>query len=167
MNFIFENMLFILAGLMFLGFGISGWFLFVLAKKIKILFGGQISQDEAGFQKDLIRRLSKAEAKLEEFEPRIDLLEEISKISVQKVGFLRFNPFQDIGGDASFVLVMLNRQNDGVIITSLYMREGIRIYAKKVEAGKTKQRLSQEEEKVLQETLNQKVEIPSHGKRLA
>lgn len=153
MEIILQNQFLILAGLFILGFGITGWFLLDLTRKTKILFGGTASKDEAGLQKDLVRRLAKTEAKLEEFEPRVKLLEEISQISVQKVGFVRFNPFQDTGGDNSFVLALLDRKQNGVLISSLYMREGIRLYAKRVEGGRTKQQLSEEEARVLQEVL--------------
>lgn len=134
---------------------VLGWFVFDLRKKVKILFGGGESK-EKDFQKDLVRRLTKAEVKLEGLEPRLNLLEEISKTSVQKVGFLRFNPFNDTGGDNSFVAALLDRENNGIIITSLYLREGMRLYAKRVTGGKTAQQLSEEEDKVLKETVQRK-----------
>lgn len=152
MSFIQENQFFILLGLIAASAGLLGWFIFDLQKKVKIIFGGE-AKSGGDLQKDLLRRLTRAEVKLEEIEPRLNLVEEISKISVQKVGFLRFNPFADTGGDNSFVLALLNRENNGVIISSLYMREGIRTYAKKIEAGKSRYPLSEEENKVLDETI--------------
>lgn len=147
-----DQQFFILLGLIIVLSGIAGWFLFDLKKKVGILFGGG---DKKGgdLQKDLVRRIARTEAKLEEIEPRLNLVEEISKVSVQKVGFLRFNPFNDTGGDNSFILAMLDRKNNGVILTSLYTRDGMRIYAKHVEEGKTKQQLSEEEHGVLEETI--------------
>ncbi len=52
-----------------------------------------------------------------------------------KVNVLRFNPFEDIGGDQSFVLAILNNNNDGAIITSLHNRDITRIYAKPIKNG--------------------------------
>lgn len=142
---------FILLGLLTTGLAVTAFFLFDLKKKVEKLYG---TGDDTNFEKNLVARIAKIEAKLEEIEPRLKLTEEISKISVQKVGFLRFNPFQDTGGDNSFLLVMLNRENSGIVLTSLYMRGGMRIYAKSVERGKTKQQLSDEEKRVLEETIN-------------
>ena len=81
------------------------------------------------------------------------MLEKISHVSIQKVGFLRFNPFQDTGGDQSFILTLLDRDNNGVLISSLYARGGVRIYAKNIERGKAKHPLSKEEKEVLEETI--------------
>lgn len=150
MSLDFQNQIFILAGLAIAGFLAAAFFIFDLRKRLKKLYGGAKAGD---LEKNLVSRVARAEAKLEEIEPRLKLVEEISQISVQKVGFLRFNPFQDTGGDNSFVLVMLDRENNGVLINSLYLREGIRLYAKKIEAGKTRQQLSEEEKKVLEETV--------------
>lgn len=147
-----QNYFFILFILMAAGFAVISRFLFIFAKKIKILYG-ETAQSEDDFQKDLIRRLAKTETKIEEMEPRVALVETLSRMSVQKVGFLRFNPFQDTGGDNSFVLALLDHQNNGVIISSLYTRGGMRVYGKAVTAGETKYPLSEEEKNVLMDTI--------------
>ena len=151
MEVIIQNQFFILLGLLAAGFGITAFFLLDLKKKVGKLYG---TGDNADLEKNFVSRIARTETKLEEMEPRLKLMEDISKISVQKVGFLRFNPFQDTGGDNSFLLVMLDRGNNGIMLTSLYMREGMKIYAKSVEHGKTKQQLSGEEKKMLEETVN-------------
>lgn len=124
-----------------------------LKKKIGVLFGTGDGRGE-NMEQETLRRIAKAEAKLENIEPRVDMLEVIAKISVQKVGFLRFNPFQDTGGDQSFILTMLDKENNGVLISSFYSREGTRLYAKEIAGGKSKYPLSEEEKKVLEETIN-------------
>jgi hypothetical protein len=66
--------------------------------------------------------------------------------SVHKVGVVRFNPFKDLGGDQSFSIALLDGQSNGVVISSLHTREGNRVYAKKIEKGKTvKHPLTEEE----------------------
>lgn len=152
MNWTIQYQLFILLGLILTGFGVCAWFLADFSKKFKKLFGG--NADPKDTYTDLIRRVAALETKIGEAEPKVKFLEEISRVSIQKVGFLRFNPFTDTGGDQSFSLVLLDGINSGVIITSLYMRDGVRIYAKRVEQGKTKQQLSREEKGVLEETIS-------------
>ena len=146
-----QNQLFILGGLFIVGSALMAWFVLGLSKGVKKLYG---ASKEGDLSKNLIGRLARTEAMLEEFEPRLETIEKISKISVQKVGFLRFNPFQDTGGDQSFLLILLDRENSGVVISSLYTREGVRIFAKQVEKGKSKHKLSEEEKSVLEETIN-------------
>ena len=63
-------------------------------------------------------------------------IEEISHSYFQRLGIIRFNPFERIGGDQSFVLALLNKEKTGVVINFLYTREGMRVYAKRVESGK-------------------------------
>lgn len=71
---------------------------------------------------------------------------EHSKIPLQKVGLVRFNPFERVGGEQSFVLSLLNDHNSGLVINFIYTREGLRTYIKKVKAGKgEKYELSDEE----------------------
>jgi len=122
-----------------------------IRQKMKKLFGGETLGEDV--QKDVIRRIARFEAKLEEIEPRLGVVEAISKISVQKVGFARFNPFKDTGGDQSFIAVFLDRSNNGMVISSLYMRDGMRVYGKNIERGTSKYPLSEEEQKVVEETI--------------
>jgi len=68
---------------------------------------------------------------------------------VQKVGVVRFNPFGDIGGNQSFVVALLNNSSSGVVIQSLYSRDGMRIYAKQIKEGKSEYTLSKEEEEAI------------------
>lgn len=54
-----------------------------------------------------------------------------------KISLTRFNPFDNVGGDQSFILVLLDNVNSGVIITSLHNRNNTRIYAKQIKNGKS------------------------------
>jgi hypothetical protein len=73
-----------------------------------------------------------------------------SRRFLQKVSLVRFNPFADTGGDQSFALVMLNEENSGFIMTSLYSRSGARWYIKTIHQGKAVEyKLSKEEEAAL------------------
>lgn len=81
-----------------------------------------------------------------------DILE--NKKHFQRLGFLRYNPFTDTGGDQSFSAAFLDDNGDGIMISSLHSRENTRLYAKKVEEGKVvSQALSKEEQEVLKEAL--------------
>ena len=73
---------------------------------------------------------------------------------LQKLGFKRYNPFTDTGGDQSFSAAFLDDNGDGIMISSLHSRENTRLYAKKVEGGKvTSQALSKEEQEVINEAI--------------
>lgn len=146
-----QNISLIFALLGVIGSLTLAWFFVDARKKITTLFGGHGAPED--MQKNIMGRLSRLETRLDIFEPRLEILEKISKISVQKVGFLRFNPFQDTGGDNSFIAVFLDLENNGIMLSSLYTREGVRIYAKNIQKGSSKHHLSEEENNVLKETI--------------
>ena len=50
----------------------------------------------------------------------------------QRVGLIRFNPFDEVGGNQSFALALLDDHGDGIVISSLHSRETTRIYGKPV-----------------------------------
>lgn len=76
--------------------------------------------------------------------------------SFQKAALIRFNPFEDTGGDQSFAIAILDRGNNGLVISSLHSRGGTRIYAKQVNEGKaTTHQFSKEEREVVEKAARQ------------
>lgn len=114
---------------------------------------------EVGGKRDLEAILEKILDRLEEDRIALDKINKIiellgreGEIHIQKVGLVRFNPFPDMGGDQSFILALLDKNNNGVVISSLHARTTTRWYAKTVIKGKGKDiELSKEEEKAIQE----------------
>ena len=94
-------------------------------------------------KKDLKSLLDHIAHSLKEVGGEIDVLhQDVKNIQLdslshlQKIGFIRYNPFADTGGDQSFCLCLLDKYNNGIVITSLHSREQTRIYAKAVVKGK-------------------------------
>lgn len=80
----------------------------------------------------------------------VEQINDESKFHFQKIGFLRFNPFERVGGQQSFIIALLDKENSGIILDFLYTREGIRVYAKKVKKGVSEEYgLSNEEKEVI------------------
>ena len=86
---------------------------------------------------------------LEEVAGRTAVLEGAARLHFSRLGLVRFNPFDDTGGNQSFALAMLDANNDGFVISSLHSRTGTRIYAKAVFEGVCESSLSTEEEKAI------------------
>lgn len=86
----------------------------------------------------------------------ISVLKEKIKNTMQHVGIVRFNPFKETGGNQSFAIALTNEHKDGVIISSLYTRERVNVFAKPVHAGSSSFKLTAEEEQALLEA-HQKV----------
>ncbi len=80
-------------------------------------------------------------------ETAIEELRHEIKPHIQKLGFVRYNPFGNTGGDQSFCLCLMDKNDNGIMITSLHTRNQTRLYAKPIKAGKNKDgiELSKEE----------------------
>ena len=55
-------------------------------------------------------------------------LEGAQRRSFQRIGLVRFNPFEDTGGNQSFALALLDQAGDGFVVSSLHARAGTRVY---------------------------------------
>jgi hypothetical protein len=62
-----------------------------------------------------------------------------------RIGLVRFNPFEDTGGNQSFALALLDGRGDGFVVSSLHARAGTRVYAKAISNGTSEAALSDEE----------------------
>src|SRR5205823_5030657 len=69
--------------------------------------------------------------------------------AVQRVGLVRFDAFEDLGGMLSFAVAMLDKEGSGVVLSSINGRNETRIYAKPVEHGASRIDLSGDEEEAI------------------
>jgi len=98
---------------------------------------------------------------------RSAVLEANGRRAVQRMGLVRFNPFEETGGNQSFALALTDANGDGFVISSLHARAGTRLYAKSVVAGRSDAALSAEEEEALRLALAAPVARPSSGREQA
>lgn len=76
------------------------------------------------------------------------------QLHIQRIGIVRFNPFADTGGAQSFTMSLLDGQDNGIVITSLYARTGNRWYVKEVQKGTGKDiELSREEQAAIKKAV--------------
>jgi hypothetical protein len=86
---------------------------------------------------------------LDELSARSAILEADGRKAIQRVGLVRYNPFEDTGGNQSFALALTDAAGDGFVVSSLHARTGTRIYAKVVTGGRSDAALSAEEAEAL------------------
>ncbi len=102
----------------------------MLATHDELLAGGssratsRLSSLEQGHG-ELARRAERAESALRE-------LDALSRTDVSRIGFVRYDAFQDSGSELSYALALLNREGDGVVLTSIYSRTDTRTFGKAV-----------------------------------
>lgn len=99
---------------------------------------------------DLLNRAELTRKQLQALEGELKQLDVKSLGFIQKIGFVRFNPFPQTGGDQSFCLALLDAKDSGFVLSSLHSREATRFYAKTVRGGKGEtHELSKEERQAI------------------
>lgn len=132
-------------------------YLYKVALHYQRLTDGVTSQNLASVLEKILNNQSKTKKITEELEERLNLIALESKLHVQKVGILRFNPFADTGGNQSFVLAILDGNCSGVVLTSLHARGITRWYVNCVKQGKgVDHELSKEEVKAIKNAVRLK-----------
>jgi hypothetical protein len=86
---------------------------------------------------------------------RLDLAEKKLSQSVRAVETVRFNPFADQGSNQSFATALLDETGSGVVISSLYSRTGVSIFAKPLKSFASTYELSTEEKESIELTKKQ------------
>jgi hypothetical protein len=116
-----------------------------LEARLEALTRGEDGRDLAGVLDAHLARVLAVARRQDELDAHAVVLEAQAGRSVQGVGFVRFNTFEDTGGNQSFTLALLDPAGDGVVVNSLHARNQTRLYAKAVRAGAADGALSDEE----------------------
>jgi hypothetical protein len=96
-----------------------------------------------------IERVRGAIDEVDRLAARTAVMERDLRGTLGRVGIVRFNPFEDTGGNQSFALAILDGHGDGFIVSSLHARSGTRVYAKAIRGGSAEAALSDEEAEAL------------------
>jgi hypothetical protein len=141
--------------------------LFIAKEKqvFKELAKGVTKKDLLSVLRQITHSLNNASTKIENIELKIGAIQQSNHKNIQKIGFVRFNPFSDTGGDQSFCLCLLDQDNNGIVITSLHSRDTTRFYAKQITQTTLKDvDLSLEEVRCYNEATSHKINTNSHEK---
>lgn len=85
---------------------------------------------------------------------KIKEIDENLLLTYQKVGFKKYDAFKEVGGKMSFVLVLLTKENNGIMLNCMHSNtNGCYTYAKRIENGTCKLILSNEETAALNQAL--------------
>ena len=126
---------------------------FRLSSHYNNLLKGASNKTLKSVLEDLLSEVHLSKKDIDFLRTRCDKIERDSSFHIQKIGLLRFNPFKDTGGDQSFILVFVDANNTGIVMSGLYSRSGTRWYAKRVVRGEgVEHELSDEEKKAIKES---------------
>ena len=125
------------------------WVIWLQNKLGKLLIGKSKTLDQSFAElnkeiKDLKKFRSESEETFKNHESRL-------RKTISGLETIRFNPFKGdgSGGNQSFATAFLNEENDGVVISSMYSRDHVSIFAKPIKSLKSEYELTGEEKKAL------------------
>ena len=110
---------------------------------------------------DHVAQVRDATGRVVELDEVTRRLERASRSHLQRVGFLRFNPFRDAGGDQSFALALADQDGNGVAISSLHSRDVTRVYGKPLAGWESPYPLTEEEQKAIKKARSQELGVSS------
>ncbi|MBR6401648.1 MAG: DUF4446 family protein [Firmicutes bacterium] len=84
----------------------------------------------------------------------IEDIKRVLKTGIQKIGIVKYNTLEEIGGELSYAIALLDQNDSGVILNSLYYRDGCYTYAKQIIAGDCLTPLSEEEKEAIKAARN-------------
>jgi hypothetical protein len=123
---------------------------FRMQKHYRELIKISSKKDLTAILKDLLVNVKATRKQVEIVEEKTQNLKLEAKLHIKHVLFQRFNPFQETGGNQSFILALLDEHQNGLLLTSLHSRDLTRVYAKKLDKGvPTDGELSEEEKQLL------------------
>lgn len=140
---------------LFLGVVVLGAWLWKIERRLGMFLQGKDAKSLEDVLVLLRKETMEARRSLQDLDSRMEEARDRLRDSVQHVGIVRFNPFRDAGGDQSFCIALLDETRDGVVISSLYARDGVRVYGKPVVKGKSTYQLSKEEEEAIQKAIQE------------
>ena len=124
-----------------------------LIKKYKKMMQGANGQDLEKLLNTYSRRVEENLVKTEEVKSAYMGISKMVEKSIQHIGIIRYNAFDDTGSDLSFAVALLDYNGDGIVISSLFGRNETRTYAKPVKKGVSEYLLSLEEEQAIKKAL--------------
>ena len=117
-----------------------------------------LGKDAKSLEETLITRLNQVDKLLsanETNEQNIRKLFDSMKFTFQKVGLVKYDAFNEMGGKLSFSLALLNKSNNGFIMNAVHSREGCYTYIKEIIDGNSIIALADEEKEALDMAINE------------
>ena len=112
-----------------------------------------------------LERTERVGGEVDQLAARSAVIESDLRSALQRVGMVRFNPFEETGGNQSFALALMDARGTGFVVSSLHTRTGTRVYAKGITDGRAEGALSEEEREALRIALEAPAPTPTDPDR--
>ena len=120
-----------------------------MQNRFKVFMTGK---DAKSLEETLVKRLTQVDQLIDANaanEANIQKIFKNMKLTFQKIGLVKYDAFNEMGGKLSFSLCLLNETDDGFIINAMHTREGCYTYIKEIVGGNSIIVLAEEEKEAL------------------
>ena len=124
-----------------------------IRRRVDALTRGKDTESMEDIMLNFFERIESLENHGKDVDADIKLIKETLKNTYQKTALVKYDAFREMSGALSYSLALLDQKNDGVLISSMYSREGCYTYAKDVINGECKINLSEEETEALKQAV--------------
>lgn len=145
-----QNIIFIVIGAVIVIF--ATW-MFWLEIRLKRIFRGNGAKNLETLLANLAKDMDEIKTKIRTNETSVMRLQKELEQSNRHVGIVRFNAFQEAGGNQSFALAALDDKRNGFVLSAIHNRESNRVYAKPLINGASEFHLSNEEKEAIARAL--------------
>ena len=150
--------------LVFLVMIVAGWVIAIIAllkynklnKKYQKFMGGNEAKSLERYITELIALNKENAERIDDNEAEIRNLYKKQRLNFQKVGLVKYDALQEMGGNLSFVIALLDENNSGFLLNSVHNIHSNYCYAKEIKEGKCSIALSSEEQGALEKALTKR-----------
>ena len=100
---------------------------------------------------DHLRGRMVLEEQVAKLELRADRSEQLAESAKRFIGLVKYDAFDDVGGNQSFALAVYDDRGDGAVLSSIVGRDTCRVYCKPIQGGRSERDLSSEETRAIRE----------------
>lgn len=130
----------------------------VKIKKMKLTYTSFMSgKDGKSLEEVILKRFKEVDELKKEDAPKkvqLDDINESLRYAFSKMGMVKYDAFNEMGGKLSFALALLDNRNNGFLINAMHSREGCYTYVKEIINGESYINLGEEEKKALNKAIN-------------
>ncbi len=124
-----------------------------LRRRVDALTRGKDAESLEDIIVNFLERVESLEEGEEITRAALSAIKDNLKITYQKTGLVKYDAFREMSGALSYSLALLDKENNGILISSMYSREGCYTYAKDIVNGECKINLSEEETEALKQAV--------------
>lgn len=124
----------------------------VLQRRLSTFMKGKIAKDFEGIILETLDKVHTLENNDTKIQTSIDEIRKRLSTSLRNASLLRFKAIEGTASNQSFSIALLDELGNGLVISSLHVRDRISIYGKKIMQWKSEVELTEEEKEVIKES---------------